>query len=164
MESIELSQYYRVRHPFQFDSVHWPHSYHSLMAKNIPTLLDIIQTCTSIRSVKPVLRVILLEIFRLFAQANQDGLASTEKSRNMSSVRCIREFLMSDNPNDLYFFISCLECIDVATWAGTASDSPAVLEDEHFGRIMQLLDSLDFAIFRKVCFINLRRPLSLTLS
>lgn len=80
-----------------------------------------------------------------------------EKSRNISSVRCIREFLISENPNDLYFFISCLECIDVAIWAGTSSDNPVVLEEKHFGRIMQLLDSLDLTLFRKVCATNLKK-------
>ena len=105
----------------------------------------------------------VLQIFRLLAQAKQDQLASMEKSRNMSSVRCIREFLMSENPNDLYFFISCLECIDVTIWASTTSESPsespAVLEEKHFGRIMQLLDSLDLTIFRKVRVTNSRMTL-----
>lgn len=71
---------------------------------------------------------------------------------------------MSEHPNDLYFFISCLECISVASWAGTTSTIPAVLEEEHFGKIMQLLDSLDFAIFGKVCVTNLMKTLSLTRS
>ena len=94
----------------------------------------------------------VLQIFRLLAQAKQD-LASMEKS----SVRCIREFLMSENPNDLYFFISCLECIDVTIWASTTSESPAILEEKHFGRIMQLLDSLDLTIFRKVCVTDSKK-------
>ena len=96
------------------------------------------------------MKVMVLHIFRLLALAKQDQLASMEKARNMSSVRCIRESLMSENPNDLHFFISCLECIDVTTWAST-SETPAVLEEKHFGRIMQLLDSSDLSIFRKVC-------------
>lgn len=130
------------------------------METSIPFLLDIIQTCSSVKNVKPILKVVVLEIFRLFSQANRDQLASMERSRNMSSVHCIREFLMSDNPNDLYFFISCIECIDVTTWAGTTSESPAVLEEKHFGRIMQLLDSLDLAVFCKVCVTDLKNTLS----
>ena len=126
------------------------------METNIPLLLDIIQTSSNAKSVKPVVKVMVLQIFRLLAQAEQDRLVSMEKSRNMSSVRCIREFLMSENPNDLYFFISCLECIDVTIWASTTSESPAVLEEKHFGRIMQLLDSLDLTIFRKVWVIDSR--------
>ena len=130
------------------------------METNIPLLLDIIQTSSIAKSVKPVVKVMVLQIFRLLAQAEQDRLVSMEKSRNMSSVRCIREFLMSENPNDLYFFISCLECIDVTIWASTTSESPsespAVLEEKHFGRIMQLLDSLDLTIFRKVRVTNSR--------
>lgn len=78
----------------------------------------------------------------------------------MSSVRCIRDFLMSENPNDLYFFVSCLECIDVTIWAGTTSESPAVLEEVHFGRIMRLLDSLDLTIFRKVRVTDLPEVIS----
>ena len=74
----------------------------------------------------------------------------------MSSVRCIRQFLVSENPNDLHFFISCLACVDVTIWAGTTS-SPAVLEEKHFGKIMQLLDSLDLTIFRKVCITDLNK-------
>ena len=134
------------------------------METNTPLLLGIIQTCSSVKSVKPTSKVMVLQIFRLLAQANQGHLASMEKSRNMSSVHCIREFLISENPNDLYFFISCLECIDVAAWAGTTSESPAVLEEEHFRRIMQLLDSLDLTIFRKVCVTDFRKILCPTLS
>jgi AP-4 complex subunit epsilon-1 len=103
-------------------------------------------------------KVIILQIFRLLAQEKQDRLASMEKSRNISSVRCIREFLMSENPNDLHFFISCLECVDVTLWAGTTPESSVVLEEKHFGRIMQLLDSLDLTIFRKVCATDLKKP------
>lgn len=132
------------------------------METNIPFLLDIIKTCSSVRSVRPVLKVMVLQIFRLLAQENQDQLASMEKSRNMSSVRCIREFLMTEDPNDLYLFISCLECIDVTAWVGTTSESPVVLEEKHFGRIMQLLDSLDLTIFHKVCVINLKQTWSPT--
>jgi len=80
------------------------------------------------------MKVMVLQIFRLLAQAKQDLLASMEKSRNMSSVRCIREFLMSENPNDLYFFISCIECIDVTIWASATLESQAVLEEKHAGR------------------------------
>ena len=69
----------------------------------------------------------------------------------------VSEFLMSENPNDLYFLISCLECIDVTVWANTTSESPAVLEERHFERIMQLLDSLDLTIFHKVCITDLRK-------
>ena len=127
------------------------------METNIPLLLDIIQTSSIAKSVKPVVKVMVLQIFRLLAQAEQDRLVSMEKSRNMSCVRCIREFLMSENPNDLYFFVSCLECIDVTIWASTTSESPAVLEENHFGRIMQLLDSLDVIIFRKVCVTDPRK-------
>ena len=120
-------------------------------------MLDIVQTTSIAKSVKPVMKVMVLQIFRLLAQAKQDQLAATEKSLNISSARCIREFLMSENPNDLYFFISCLECIDITIWASTTSESPAVLEEKHFGRIMQLLDSLDLIIFHKVCFTDLRK-------
>ena len=127
------------------------------METNIPLLLDIIQTSSIVKSVKPVMKVMVLQIFRLLGQAKQDRLASMEKSRNMSSVCCIREFLMSENPNDLYFFISCLECVDVTIWASTTSESPAVLEEKHFGRIMQLLDSLDPIIFRKVCVTDSKK-------
>ena len=103
------------------------------------------------------MKVMVLQIFRLLAQVKQDQLASMEKSQNMSSVRCIRDFLMSENPNDLHFFVSCLECIDVTIWASTTSESLAVLEEKHFGRIMQLLDSLDLTIFRKVCVTDSKK-------
>ena len=121
------------------------------MEANIPLLFDMIQMCSSVKNVKPVTKIMVLQIFRLLAQGNQNQFASMEKSQNTSSVQCIREFLMSENPNDLYFFVSCLECIDVTNWAGNTPESPVVLEEKHFGRIMQLLDSLDLMIFRKVC-------------
>lgn len=57
---------------------------------------------------------------------------------------------MSDNPNDIYLFISCLECIDTEIWAGTTPDQLAFLEPQEFERIMHLLNFPDRDIRNKV--------------
>lgn len=58
---------------------------------------------------------------------------------------------MSETVNENYLFISCLECLDVVSWAGISPDQPSGLEVEDFEKIMQLLDAPDQAIARKVC-------------
>ncbi|KAF8160934.1 armadillo-type protein [Crassisporium funariophilum] len=95
------------------------------------------------------LQVIVLEAFRLLAQLDVAKLLSVEKGRKISPIRCIRHLLLSQVPNHLHLFMSCLECVNVASWAGTESDYPAVLESEEFGRIMQLMDSPDHGVRRK---------------
>ncbi len=68
----------------------------------------------------------------------------------MSAIRCIRQFLTSRNPNDVHLFMSCLECIDVSAWAGTTPDKAAALDGLEFERIMQLLNSVDELLRKKV--------------
>ena len=57
---------------------------------------------------------------------------------------------MSDSPNDIYLFVSCLECIDSETWAGTTPDQLAVLVPQEFERIIHLLNFPDRDIRKKV--------------
>ena len=62
----------------------------------------------------------------------------------------IRPSLISDDPNEQYFFLGCLARIDPALWAGTSPERPLVLEGWEVERIMQLLTSPDPAIRVKV--------------
>jgi len=57
---------------------------------------------------------------------------------------------MSNSPNDIYLFVSCLECIDTEVWAGTTPDQLVLLEPQEFERIMQLLNFPDRDIRKKV--------------
>lgn len=62
----------------------------------------------------------------------------------------IRHLLTAEDPNDLYLFVACLECLEPSLWAGTAVEIPAVLEEWEVERVMKLLDSPDKAIRKKV--------------
>jgi AP-4 complex subunit epsilon-1 len=57
---------------------------------------------------------------------------------------------MSNSPNDIYLFVSCLECIDVDAWTGTTPDQQASFEPQEYERIMQLLNFPDQYIRKKV--------------
>ncbi|KAF4598384.1 hypothetical protein EYR38_006786 [Pleurotus pulmonarius] len=70
-----------------------------------------------------------------------------------SPVRSVRELLTSSDVNDQYTFLSCLECLSPALWAGTTPEIPAVLEAWEVERVMQLLYSLDPLIRRKTLSI-----------
>lgn len=91
-----------------------------------------------------------MEIFLLFSRINLSLFLSIEGSKKVSSIQCIRHFLTSRNPNDVHLFMSCLECIDVSAWAGTTPDKVAALDGLEFERIMQLLNSVDESLRKKV--------------
>lgn len=99
---------------------------------------------------RPLSRAIVLEIFRTFRQLPPGSVQSTEKSRRTSVVHLVRNYLMSDSSNDIYLFVSCLECIDAETWAGTTPDQLAVLVPQEFERIIHLLNFPDRDIRKKV--------------
>ncbi|KAF8971037.1 armadillo-type protein [Flammula alnicola] len=117
-----------------------------LSEANIPLLLDILQEHSEHKDPTSLSKAVILEIFHLFSQLKSDAFLSAEISRKISSIQCIRQFLMSYSPNDVHLFVSCLERVDVAAWAGTTPNRAAVLEGPEFQRIMQLLDSIDQGI------------------
>ncbi|KAF7428422.1 hypothetical protein PC9H_007646 [Pleurotus ostreatus] len=70
-------------------------------------------------------------------------------SVGFSPVRSVRGLLTSSDVNDQYTFLSCLECLTPALWAGTTPDIPPVLEAWEVERVMQLLYSKDPLMRRK---------------
>lgn len=117
---------------------------------SISALLDILQEVASPKANNALSKALILSLFKVIGQIKPSVLIDTEKSRNMSIIQCIRHLLVSRNPNDVYLFVSCLEEVDVSIWAGTVPDNPAVLEGLEFERILQLLDSADQGILRRV--------------
>ena len=67
-----------------------------------------------------------------------------------SFVQEIRHLVTSEDPNDVYLFVACLECLKPSLWAGTTAELPAVLEEWEVERVMMLLDSQDEGIRKKV--------------
>ncbi|KAF9070899.1 armadillo-type protein [Rhodocollybia butyracea] len=67
-----------------------------------------------------------------------------------SPISHIRSLLTSREPNENYLFLTCLECLDPKTWAGTIAEFPAVLEQWEVEHIMRYLDSSDSGLRKKV--------------
>ena len=79
-----------------------------------------------------------------------DLLSTFLRTPESSPIALIRQLVSSEEPNEQYVFLTCLECIDPVLWAGTLPERPAVLDAWEVERIMQFLDSADSAIRRKV--------------
>ncbi|EDR09136.1 uncharacterized protein LACBIDRAFT_296456 [Laccaria bicolor S238N-H82] len=92
---------------------------------------------------------IILGIFRNFSLLSPEMLLSKEKSQGISAVRCIKGLLTSQNPNDQYLFLSCLECLDPMIWAGTTAEYPTILDASEVGRVMEFLDAPDHLMRKK---------------
>ncbi|KDR75335.1 hypothetical protein GALMADRAFT_140851 [Galerina marginata CBS 339.88] len=120
-------------------------------AEDINVLFDVLLEIDlkNPKSLKSLAKAIVLDLFKLFGQLAYGVLLQAEKSKATSTVQYIRHFLTSTNPDEVYLFVSCLENVDVALWAGTSQEHPAVLDALEFERIMQLLNSLDQDIRRK---------------
>lgn len=73
----------------------------------------------------------------------------------VSPISHVRFLLTSREPNQQYLFLTCLECLDPKSWAGTTPDVPAVLEQWEVEHIMGFLDSPDSILRKKVCFLHL---------
>ncbi|TFK74600.1 ARM repeat-containing protein [Pluteus cervinus] len=78
-------------------------------------------------------------IFLVLAHADPERLLGA----TANPVQCIRHLLVSDDPNDRYLFVSCLECVDHRIWSGTTTEGVPVLEAWEVERIMAFLDSDD---------------------
>lgn len=61
----------------------------------------------------------------------------------------IRHWLVSEDPNELYAFVSCLTCLEPALWAGQG-DIPTILEAWEIERVINLLNSEDPLVRLKV--------------
>jgi AP-4 complex subunit epsilon-1 len=93
---------------------------------------------------------IILGIFRNFSLLSPEMLLSKEKSQGISAIRCIKGLLTSQNPNNQYLFLSCLESLDPMVWAGTTEEYSAVLDAFEVGRVMEFLDAPDHLMRKKV--------------
>ncbi|KAI0082819.1 ARM repeat-containing protein [Panus rudis PR-1116 ss-1] len=90
------------------------------------------------------------------AGAHPTAVESTQPNPGQAFIEDVRSLLTSEDPNDTYCFISCLQSLDPALWAGTRADIPAVLEGWEVERIMNLLHSSDSMIRRKTLQVLLR--------
>ncbi|KAJ3749216.1 armadillo-type protein [Lentinula detonsa] len=70
-------------------------------------------------------------------------------SNAVSPLVHVRSLLTSNEPNQRYLFLTCLECLDPQLWAGTTPDVPAVLEQWEVEHIMGYLHSRDAILRRK---------------
>ncbi|KAF9528535.1 armadillo-type protein [Crepidotus variabilis] len=120
---------------------------------NIPILLDILKDHAQPKAKKALSKAIVLDVFKILSQLDLSALAASEKSSKLSIVQAIRHWLSTQNANENYLFISCLECVDVGIWAGIQVEHPAVLDADEFERIMLLLNSSDRGIFKKTARI-----------
>lgn len=71
-------------------------------------------------------------------------------STGIKLIQCIRHLLVSEDVNDTYLFLSCLDNLDAKLWAGTTPEIPSALEEWEVERVMQLLDSPDPSLRKKV--------------
>lgn len=113
-----------------------------LAIQNLNSLIKIIRT-----TAKPS-RALLCECFRVLRDRNLEQQLSS-LTTSFSPVRSVRGLLTSSDVNDQYTFLSCLECLSPALWAGTTPDIPPVLEAWEVERVMQLLYSKDPLMRRK---------------
>ncbi|KAH8106826.1 ARM repeat-containing protein [Cristinia sonorae] len=80
---------------------------------------------------------------------------SVQESTTSIFIKSIRHLLVSEDANDLYTFVSCLNCLDPKLWAGS-SDIPAVLDGWEVERIVSLLSSEDTSIRKQTLRVLLR--------
>lgn len=94
--------------------------------------------------------VVLEQCFLAAGTADASSLAEAQLAANGTFIDKIRRLLVSPDANEIYLFITCLECIEPKLWAGTTPAIPAVLQGWEVERVMQLLDSPDHSIRLKV--------------
>lgn len=94
--------------------------------------------------------VVLQQCFLVASRADLELVIQAQASAGTTFVEHVRSFLTASDPNHVYLFVSCLEALDPKLWAGTTPDLPAVLESWEVERVMQLLDSPDPSLRKKV--------------
>ncbi|KAF9268806.1 ARM repeat-containing protein [Marasmius fiardii PR-910] len=103
---------------------------------NLPLIGDIIQLATKHKK-----DALLQEAFLTLLSLGPETSLLT--SRKLSPINYVRHLLTSQDLNDQYLFLTCLESVDPKFWAGTTPDIPAVLDQWEVEHIMRLLDSRD---------------------
>jgi len=130
-----------------------------LSEDNILTVLGLIRDSSKTNN-----RATLRGAFLLLSKITPQTLLSSVPVDFESPVQSLRPYLISRDPNDVYLFLSCLQCIDPVLWGGTLPDAPAVLDGWEVERIMQLLDSPDPLIRRMTLRILNRVDLGIVAS
>ncbi|KAG1890377.1 armadillo-type protein [Suillus subluteus] len=135
-----------------------------LSIPNIGIVLDIIKRTSS-----PPVRVLLREAFLVLSSVSAEAIQECQIQQSLSPVACIRRLLTSQDANDQYLFVSCLDCLSPTLWAGTLPGTIAVLDEWEVQEVMKLLDSHD-RLVRKIvsadslCPLLHNFPTGLTLS
>ena len=91
---------------------------------------------------------VLRDAFMLLSTVSPEALHDPRLST--TAITSIRHFLSSSDPNDVFLFVSCLSCLDSSIWAGTRSNTVALLDEWEVQRVMRLLDSPDGLIRKTV--------------
>jgi AP-4 complex subunit epsilon-1 len=99
----------------------------------------------------------MLGLYRLFEKFDASTLRSVEEQTHASLVGAIRNYLTAEDPNKKYLFLSCIGFVDPNLWVGRSKDMPAILEAWEVEKIMQLLDSNDDLIRKKVRRVGPRK-------
>jgi AP-4 complex subunit epsilon-1 len=99
--------------------------------------------------------VVISQCFRVISHADSKLLLEVQTSKNMKWVDYIRRFLVSNDPTEIYLFVSCMNELDPQLWAGTNPEIASAFEAWEVERVMQLLDSQDVSIRKKVLFRNM---------
>ncbi len=79
-----------------------------------------------------------------------ESFSTVSPTSRRALVTDIRDILFSEDPDEQYLFLACIECVDPKWWAGTTPEVPTLLEEQEVGRFMRFLDSPDSLIRRKV--------------
>ncbi|KAG1878094.1 armadillo-type protein [Suillus subalutaceus] len=115
-----------------------------LSIPNVGIVLDIIKRTSS-----PPVRVLLREAFLVLSSVSAEAIQECQIQQSLSPVACIRRLLTSQDANDQYLFVSCLDCLSPTLWAGTLPGTIAVLDEWEVQEVMKLLDSHD-RLVRKI--------------
>jgi AP-4 complex subunit epsilon-1 len=119
------------------------------MEISIPILFELLRNHSNQKAKNPLSKALVLEVFKTLSPLDSNAFAAGEESARVSAVRAVRHFLLSPSMDENYLFLSCLECMDIANWAGTSPARPPTLRAEDFQRIMQMLNMSDETICRK---------------
>jgi AP-4 complex subunit epsilon-1 len=93
---------------------------------------------------------IVHECFQGLISADVDIVIEVQSAAKTTFVAGIRHLLLSQSPNDIYLFVTCLGYLDAALWSGSKPELPAVLEAWEVERVIALLDFPDISTRKKV--------------
>ncbi|KAF9018010.1 ARM repeat-containing protein [Hymenopellis radicata] len=96
---------------------------------------------------------ILLAAYLLISSMRSESFLTVSSTSRRALVTDIRDILFSEDPDEQYLFLACIDCVDPKWWAGTTPEVPTVLEEQEVGRFMRFLDSPDSLIRRKAVTI-----------